>query len=306
LPTFNGEEFIAESIASLLAQDYPALEILISDNASTDRTGQIASDAAASDSRVRYERLPTNRGAVENFNHVLRLATGTYFMWASDHDLWAPDFVSSCVGALEGNPAAVLAYPETTLIDRQGAEIEIMDDQIRVDQTKAITRYKTLIWHLTICNMIYGVGRRDAMQATGGARNLLGPDHLVLANLALRGPILRVGGRRFYRRQNRPSESTRASVRRVMLSIDPDEGETRARTPHRTLYRQLRNAHLKAVLRSTLSWGEKLDAILSTLSCFAYRFGVTSMPLRVVRRLARMIGAQSRLDGWLGLPVDGI
>src|SRR3954469_5368600 len=107
---YNGERFLAESLASLLAQDYPVFEIFISDNASTDGTEHIALAAASRDGRIRYERLEANQGAMVNFNRVLRLATGTYFMWASDHDLWEPDFISACVAALERDPDAVLAY----------------------------------------------------------------------------------------------------------------------------------------------------------------------------------------------------
>jgi glycosyltransferase involved in cell wall biosynthesis len=285
----------------LLAQDYPSIEILISDNASTDRTASIGQIAARASARVRYSRNPTNLGAIENFNVALRQATGHYFMWASDHDLWSSDFVSACVRTLESRSEAVLAYPETLLIDEEGREVDVMDDQIDADQSSALTRYKQLIWRLTICNMIYGVGRRHAMQATGGAPNVVGPDHLVLAKLALAGPILRVGGRRFYRRQIRSIEA-QSDIQRIMVDLDPLNAAVRVKQPRMSLYRELRDAHLAAVRESGLSAVDKVRADLATHACFAERFGVPSLPVKLARRAARLVGRQSQFDRNLGFP----
>jgi len=69
-----------------------------------------------------------------------------------------------------------------------------MDDQIDLGQPSALARYKRLIWRLVICNMIYGVARRDALVATGGFPDVFSPDHVVLARLVLQGRVLRVGG----------------------------------------------------------------------------------------------------------------
>jgi GT2 family glycosyltransferase len=68
LPVFNGEEFLSSAIASILAQTYPDFELIISDNASTDRTETICREYAASDRRIRYYRNDRNLGAAVNFN----------------------------------------------------------------------------------------------------------------------------------------------------------------------------------------------------------------------------------------------
>jgi cellulose synthase/poly-beta-1,6-N-acetylglucosamine synthase-like glycosyltransferase len=64
LPVYNGERFLAGAIASILAQTYTAFELIICDNASTDRTGEICRDFASKDPRVRYHRQPRNFGAI--------------------------------------------------------------------------------------------------------------------------------------------------------------------------------------------------------------------------------------------------
>ena len=79
VPVYNGERHLRAALDSALAQDYPNLEILISDNVSTDGTEAIARHYIRSDSRVRYWRNPVNIGAVKNFGHVLAEARGRYF-----------------------------------------------------------------------------------------------------------------------------------------------------------------------------------------------------------------------------------
>ena len=129
VPVYNGEPYVKDTLASLLAQDFDDIEIVISDNASTDGTEDICRSAAAGDSRIRYTRTDVNRGAAWNYNQVLALATAPYFKWAAADDLCAPDFVSRCVDLLEtGGPSLVIAYPRTTLIDESGAEIGPLDD----------------------------------------------------------------------------------------------------------------------------------------------------------------------------------
>src|SRR3954452_21534224 len=97
LPVYNGEQFIRTALDSLLGQTYQPLELIICDNASTDQTAAICQEYLAKDQRVRYYRNPTNLGAVKNFNRAFELSSGIYFMWAADHDLREPTFVSRCV-----------------------------------------------------------------------------------------------------------------------------------------------------------------------------------------------------------------
>jgi glycosyltransferase involved in cell wall biosynthesis len=301
MPTYNGERFLAESLDSLLGQDYPNFELAISDNGSTDATERIARSYADRDPRVRYQRSPHNRGAPANFNRVLGLARGTYFMWAADHDLWKPTLISRCVAALEAEPAAVLAYPQSLLVDANGTVIGEMDDQIDLDQPSALARYERLIWRLNVCSMIYGVARREALVATGGFPDVFGPDHVVLARLVLQGPVLRVGGHLYLRRQNRPPESPAQNRARALADLGPSKAGNSIAIPAGRLYRGCRDLHLRAVRESSLSLTEKLDATLATLDCFRARFGVDSARDRLLRAGARVIRRSGRLGRRFGI-----
>jgi glycosyltransferase involved in cell wall biosynthesis len=300
MPAYNGGRYLAKALDSLLAQDYRSWELVISDDCSTDDTEAVARAYASRDARIRYIRQPSNVGEMANFNFALGQARGPYFMWAADHDLWQPTFISRCVAALEARPEAVLAYPQSLLVDEDGAAIEEMDDQIDLEQTTALARYKHLIWNLSICNMIYGVARRDAMVAAGGYRDVLAPDRLVLARLALQGPILRTGGLLYLRRRNRPPETADQARLRQLADLNPVAAGERTAMPAPRLFRALRDLHLQAVAESPMSFSEKLNARIATLACFHLRFHVASNVVRVQKGLAILTRQTPRLERWWG------
>jgi len=120
LPVYNGERFLAESLESLLAQTYRDFELIISDNASNDRTEEICRAYAARDPRIRYYREESNHGMAWNFNRVFALARGEFFKWAAYDDLHAPTFLEQCIATLDRHPEALWCMPRFTHIGPAG------------------------------------------------------------------------------------------------------------------------------------------------------------------------------------------
>ncbi len=120
LPVYNGERYLAESLESLLAQTFTDFELIISDNASTDRTEEICRAYAARDPRIRYYREEANHGMAWNFNRVFALARGEYFKWAAYDDLHAPTFLARCVEALDQDPDILWCMPRFTHVGPAG------------------------------------------------------------------------------------------------------------------------------------------------------------------------------------------
>lgn len=118
LPVYNGAAFIAIAIDSLLAQTYGDFELIISDNASEDATGEICERYARSDPRIRYVRQPENRGAYSNFGAVRAHARTDYFMWAAADDYWAPTFLERCVGVFDRDPGVGLVFTRYEILSR--------------------------------------------------------------------------------------------------------------------------------------------------------------------------------------------
>src|SRR5262245_53440235 len=91
LPVYNGQAFLEPAIASLLAQTFEDFELVLVDNASTDRTTEICRGFAARDSRVRHHVNPKNIGGGPNFNLAFDLASAApLFKWAAHDDIHQP------------------------------------------------------------------------------------------------------------------------------------------------------------------------------------------------------------------------
>lgn len=119
IPVFNGQEFLPELLDSLLAQTFRDFEILICDNASSDRTPQICCEYERHDSRIHYIRNERNLGANPNYNRVFELSTAPLFKWAAHDDLYHEAYLDACVRLLEENPDIILAHSGTAFIDEK-------------------------------------------------------------------------------------------------------------------------------------------------------------------------------------------
>lgn len=120
IPTRNGAKSLRRALDSLVVQDYPSFEIVISDNASTDTTPQLCAEYAEHFSFIRFYRNKNNIGIVPNFRRVLTMASGEYFMWAADDDWWAPQFVSTLVEELKKHEQAVVAMSTALRVTPNG------------------------------------------------------------------------------------------------------------------------------------------------------------------------------------------
>ena len=120
MPLLNGEVLLREALDALLAQTHRNLEIIISDNASTDGTRAIYEEYAKRDSRIRFDRLPERVPAQINFNRLLEMAHGDYFMWAAFDDCWEPEFIERLLAELQRKQDAVLAFARWNNVDWRG------------------------------------------------------------------------------------------------------------------------------------------------------------------------------------------
>jgi len=119
IPTYNrADSYLRKTIESALAQTYPHVEILVSDNASTDGTPALV--RSLGDARLRYSRLGENIGANRNYNRCLEQASGDYFLLLHDDDLIDRDFVSVCLRAVQYGTAAGLIRTGIRVIDNRG------------------------------------------------------------------------------------------------------------------------------------------------------------------------------------------
>jgi len=216
MPIFNEERFLVESLEAILKQDYPAFEIIIADNASTDDTWKICNRFAADHASIRLVRMPVNVGAAANFQKVLDLAQGEFFMWASGHDLWAPNFISSCVRVLEANPDAVVAFGCSQWVDADGNPMGKASGWTDTRGMSTVARFMSVFWG----NMhpILGVMRMRALRRIHRIRKMVGADLIVLSELVLQGDFVHAADTHWSRREFRHERSHDDKLKRYASS----------------------------------------------------------------------------------------
>lgn len=231
LPVYNGEAFVGQTIEHALAQSFDDLELVISDNASTDGTAEICREFAARDPRLRYVRADENRGAAWNFNRVLELARGEFFAWTAADDLIGPTFVERCVELLDADPAAVLAMSHAAVIDAQGRRIqgdcdggarmrsgEILTDEVFPERWDYLAspvpsrRYYGVLVLSRRCYELFGLIRTDALRQTPGLRPFPNAEKVFLAELSLLGRFARTPETLFFSRWYRERFTNNAAV----------------------------------------------------------------------------------------------
>ena len=104
MPAYNAAAYLREAMDSILAQTFEDIELLVVDDGSTDATLAIAKEAAKSDSRVRIERLPDNRGRPTARNMALGRARGRYLAWMDADDIALPSRLELQHACLEAQP----------------------------------------------------------------------------------------------------------------------------------------------------------------------------------------------------------
>jgi glycosyltransferase involved in cell wall biosynthesis len=192
VPVFNGEKGLAAALDSLLGQDYVNLEVIISDNASTDATAEICEKYVRKDSRVKYIRSEENFGAIWNFNRVFELSSGKYFMWAAHDDQRETSFVSACVERMEHCPKAVLCQAHTAMfIEGQKEMMCVANLDSLEGMTELVQRYREALKHFPAI-AIYGLYRSSAIRKTRLFQRVISSDLAFNQELSIHGEFIQV------------------------------------------------------------------------------------------------------------------
>ena len=252
VPVYNGEAQLPAALDSLLAQTFEDVEIVLSDNHSTDATESICRDYAARDRRVRYVRNERNEGVAWNFNNAFRLASGRYFKWASSNDVHEPDFVRRCLEVLESDAGVVLAYPKTRIIDGQGALIRDYDDRLDLPWPEPPRRFREYLERVGLCNALFGLMRPEVVRRTGLLGDYPGSDMVFLGELSLHGRFVEVPEVLLQRRYEPVNATRNSSLENWQEFFAP---ATRGKVVMRTWRHQYE--YLMADFRSPISIADK-------------------------------------------------
>lgn len=216
IPVYNEEDYIERAVRVASAQ---ADCVVVSDNTSTDGTGNICATLLNTLKNVEYVRHLSNKGANANFGYLLDSADTPYFMWLGAHDWLSSEYVCSVLDVLETDPGAVLAFTASDHVNTQSGirlrrnDYEVLRDALASHRTEiralAIARY------LEDCTIYHGLWRTDVLRDCWTKEKFLGNDHLVLLNAALSGRILMSPTGTYFRGHSRIKDSKLDQLRRI-------------------------------------------------------------------------------------------
>lgn len=196
MPTYNRGEYIPAAINSLLNQSYKNFELIISDNASTDKTRKICVAYAQKDKRIRYIRQASNIGPLNNFQFVLNMAKGKYFMWASDDDFWYKDFITTILGALMENNDRVIGFCNYIYFNTDSSVKKIISINNNLSMRNRLIEFLENYQHL-LGSLYYGIFKTDILRSIGGIHRDSRPyykagDSLTMFKVLLLGNFIHV------------------------------------------------------------------------------------------------------------------
>lgn len=301
VPVFNGAPFLAQALDSLRAQTYQSLEIVISDNASTDDTEALCRALAAEDPRIRYHRSARNRGLVWNHRNALSLARGDYFMFAPYDDHFAPTFVECAVDRFDREPGHAYVFGETVLIDAAGGRIGRELARQRLADPSASVRF----WDVLVVQggiNFYGMARRDLWNRIGAYVSVPRAERIILAEMALHGTFGVLPAELYFRRiHDGQITALRRDRRREALVLDPE----RAHGPRgmvAVIVAEYLLGYVAAILRAPLPLATRLRTLRGLLRWFLR--GVPGLNVRDARTKGLAIepsGEGALPDGRIGI-----
>jgi glycosyltransferase involved in cell wall biosynthesis len=269
MPVYNGGPYLEEALESILSQSFEDFEVVISDNASTDKTGQTCLAYAGRDERIRYFRMRQNYGVIENFNNVFRLSVGEYFKWASSDDVCGPDYLLRAVQVLDEDPSVVLAWAKTVGIDGRGehvacpSEVSDLNSPDSVYSPDPVVRFRRLIRNIWwVDGPIYGVIRASSLAETRWLhpRHMSG-DQILLTELSLKGRFFEIPDETFFSRVHEGKTSTRQRTLRDRATLVDQRSPGRGIVGWWRLlrgYPQRLAMYTICIADAPLSWQEKL------------------------------------------------
>jgi glycosyltransferase involved in cell wall biosynthesis len=167
MPVYNGEQYVRRALDSLLAQTFSDFELIISDNASTDRTYDICKQYVLNDSRIILYKQTKNIGPHGNFRFVLEKSQGEYFFWAAHDDWWDVEFIQAGISALGNCKTASGAFGKGFRCEKEpkrypkGFIYLGHQPPYNLDYDSAYLRYKSYFINRVTDVLVYAFFRRS-------------------------------------------------------------------------------------------------------------------------------------------------
>jgi Glycosyl transferase family 2 len=290
IPTHNRAAKLARAIESVLTQSYGDLELVVSDNASSDGTQTLCEELAARDPRIRYLRSDSNRGPTANFNTLFDELRGEYALLLSDDDWLDETYVEECLAELGARADLALVCGRARYL-RDGVVVA-RGNPMQLDSHSPAKRVLRYLREVDENGLFYGLMPLTVLQQAAPLRNVLGNDWLLVAGVAAQGQAATIDSTAI----NRELDGTSADFGRLAATLGLPRWQ--ARIPHLVIaWEMVKDAAARSQAFRELSVAERASvALRAPFAVIRWRSLAWHMTMPAFAALERRRGAR-----WLWL-----
>lgn len=186
IPTFNRIEKLKIAIKKLQEQTYSNLEIIVSDNCSTDNTENICKELQKEDCKIKYFRQLNNIGPTANFEFAKKQVTGKYFLWHGDDDYLDKEYIKTCINELEKDSSYILVSGLAAYRYFGKGDITHYGNVIQPNSNNSILRVIKYLWNVQENSIFCGAYRVCELNENY-MPNILAGDWIWMSQVLLRG-----------------------------------------------------------------------------------------------------------------------
>jgi glycosyltransferase involved in cell wall biosynthesis len=282
IPTYNGERRIGSTLMAVLNQRYPNLEVIISDNCSSDQTEAVCTEIGKKNQAIHYFRQPKNIGIISNFEFVLSKASGDFFMWVADDDSLESGILQKYVDFLISHPSYSLVSGEirywadnNAVFDEKNFDMEHASPDVRVVKYYSKVKHGAIFYGL----MPAGVAKQITL------KNRMGEDWHVVAKVAYLGKIKMLDCIGYHKKLNGSSKTLRHYAKIIGAPWFA------ANFPHT----QIAIDAFAEIMTSPIfkkPWYSRLILALGSMGSILFNHYFKEYPFIVVGKIMRSIGVQ--------------
>jgi protein O-GlcNAc transferase len=192
IPVYNEEKYIHDTLSSILIQfkSFSSIEVIISNNASTDSSLKIINNFIESNPDIDNFKVfdhPKNIGATENFWFVFDKSISDYFIWVGAHDILSEDFINIGYNFLINNPEFSMFSGSHMKIDENN---NILNSHIpySFDSEGSFNRYKSSLINLSNCYIFHSLFNKNFLN-NYPRYNAPSEDHIIISRLLWNGKL---------------------------------------------------------------------------------------------------------------------
>ena len=199
VPVYNGELFLKTALELLVNQTYNNIEIIISNNNSSDKSFEIIQEFAEKDSRIYVYTQGETISALNNFRFVFEKSKGNYFMWAACDDRRSLDYIEGLLEVFKITPSASISFGDLAVFsdNKEWPKAQPIDYTFETVQgeswlVRAARETRSRCFH------VYGLIRTSALKEYGWHDLDYAPDVPLLVHLSFSGEFVKARRGRFY------------------------------------------------------------------------------------------------------------